>query len=66
MVNYLRGKPVSCDLTCEKTYDRHVGVCYADGQDIGAAVIAAGHALDCRRNSGGRYAGLKRPQRSLG
>jgi hypothetical protein len=25
------------------------------GKDIGAAVIAAGHALDCRYFSGGRY-----------
>ncbi|MFA3919324.1 thermonuclease family protein [Ruegeria hyattellae] len=56
MGNHLRGKAVSCDLTGEKTYDRYVGVCYADGQDIGAAVIAAGYALDCRRYSGGRYA----------
>ncbi|MDP5217134.1 thermonuclease family protein [Ruegeria sp. 2205SS24-7] len=61
MVNYLRGKAVSCDLTGEKTYDRYVGVCYADGQDIGAAVIAAGYALDCRRYSGGRYARFETP-----
>jgi micrococcal nuclease len=55
MVNYLRGKEISCDLSGERTYDRWVGVCYANGEDIGAAVIAAGHALDCRRYSGGRY-----------
>ncbi|SMP10292.1 thermonuclease family protein [Shimia sagamensis] len=54
-VNYLRGKKVSCDLTGERSYDRYIGVCYADGKDIGAAVIAAGHALDCARYSGGRY-----------
>lgn len=54
-VNYLRGKNVSCDLTGERSYDRYIGICYADGQDIGAAVIAAGHALDCARYSGGRY-----------
>lgn len=55
MVNYLRGKEISCDLNGERTHDRWVGVCYADGEDIGAAVIRAGHALDCRRYSGGRY-----------
>lgn len=55
MVNYLRGKSISCDLNGERTHDRWVGVCYANGQDIGAAVIAAGHALDCARYSGGRY-----------
>ncbi len=59
MVNYLRGKPVSCDLNGERTHDRWVGVCFADGEDVGAAVIAAGHALDCRRYSGGRYRKLE-------
>jgi endonuclease YncB( thermonuclease family) len=53
--NFLRGKAVYCDLTGEKTYDRYVGVCYTDSKDIGAAVIAAGHALDCCRYSGGRF-----------
>ncbi|SHK60510.1 nuclease homologue [Shimia gijangensis] len=61
MVNFLRGKSVHCDLTGEKTYDRYVGVCYADGKDLGAAVIAAGYALDCRRYSGGRYRKLETP-----
>ncbi|MFY0595787.1 MAG: thermonuclease family protein [Cognatishimia sp.] len=55
MVNYLRGKEINCDLNGERTHDRWVGICYADGKDIGAAVIRAGHALDCRRYSGGRY-----------
>jgi micrococcal nuclease len=59
MVNYLRGKAISCDLTGDRTGDRYVGVCFADGKDIGAAVIEAGHALDCRRYSGGRYAHLE-------
>ncbi|MEN9059982.1 thermonuclease family protein [Ponticoccus litoralis] len=61
MVNYLRGRSITCDLNGDRTYDRWVGVCYADGQDIGAAVIAAGHALDCRRHSGGRYRHLETP-----
>ncbi|WP_282171188.1 thermonuclease family protein [Ruegeria atlantica] len=61
MFNYLRGKAVECQLTGERTYDRYVGVCYVDGQDIGAAVIAAGHALDCARYSGGRYRDLETP-----
>lgn len=55
MVNYLRGKEVRCDLNGERSYDRYIGICYADGVDIGAAVIAAGYALDCARYSGGRY-----------
>lgn len=61
MVNYLRGQAVTCDLNGERTHDRWVGVCYVNGQDIGAAVIAAGHALDCRRYSGGRYRQLETP-----
>ncbi|MEQ5872679.1 thermonuclease family protein [Sagittula sp. NFXS13] len=61
LTNYLRGRAITCDLNGDRTYDRWVGVCYADGQDIGAAVIAAGHALDCRRYSGGRYAPLETP-----
>ena len=61
MVNYLDGKSVRCDLNGERTHDRWVGVCYADGVDLGAAVIAAGHALDCRRYSGGRYRHLETP-----
>lgn len=61
MVNYLRARSITCDLNGDRTYDRWVGVCFADGQDIGAAVIAAGHALDCRRYSGGRYRHLETP-----
>ena len=61
MINYLRSKTVSCDLNGERTHDRWVGICYADGEDVGAAVIAAGHALDCARYSGGRYRHLETP-----
>ncbi|MEX0319021.1 MAG: thermonuclease family protein [Ruegeria sp.] len=61
MVNHLRGKAVECNLNGERTHDRWVGVCFAGGQDIGAAVIAAGHALDCARYSGGRYRHLETP-----
>jgi micrococcal nuclease len=48
-------------LNGERTYDRWVGVCYLDGQDIGAIAVANGHALDCRRYSGGRYRDLEIP-----
>nr|WP_302477120.1 thermonuclease family protein [Ruegeria arenilitoris] len=62
MADHLRGKTVTCKLNGERTYDRWVGVCYVDGEDIGAASIAAGHALDCRRYSGGRYRRLETPE----
>ena len=61
MEKFLRGKSIECDLNGERTHDRWVGVCFADGEDIGAAVIRAGHALDCRRYSGGRYRDLETP-----
>lgn len=67
MVNHLRDRTVACYLTGAKTYDRHVGSCFIqDGVtehwiDIGASAISAGHALDCRRYSGGRYADLETP-----
>lgn len=61
MINYLQGKDVECELNGERTYDRYVGICYVDGEDIGAAVIAASHALDCARYSGGRYRHLETP-----
>ncbi|RFP88355.1 thermonuclease family protein [Rhodobacteraceae bacterium 63075] len=63
MERLLRGRTVICDLNGERTYDRWVGTCYiqVDGEyvDIGAVVIANGHALDCRRYSGGRYRALE-------
>ena len=59
MTRLVRGEMVSCNLNGERTYDRWVGVCYLDRQDIGAIAVANGHALDCRRYSGGRYRDLE-------
>ena len=61
MERLVHGHTVACVLNGDRTYDRWVGVCYLDGQDIGAVAIANGHALDCRRFSGGRYAHLETP-----
>jgi len=55
----VHSKRIRCELNGEKTYDRYVGVCYFEDQDIGAAVIEAGLARDCPRFSGGRYAGVE-------
>ena len=49
------GQTVLCRLNGDKTYDRWVAVCYVGKNDLAAAVIATGNALDCRRYSGGRY-----------
>lgn len=59
MERLVRGRTVSCRLNGDRTYDRWVGICYLDGQDIGAIAVANGHALDCRRYSGGRYRSLE-------
>lgn len=61
MTRLVRGEIVTCQLNGERTYDRWVGVCYLNGQDIGAIAVANGHALDCRRYSGGRYRDLETP-----
>lgn len=59
MTRLVRGETVICQLNGERTYDRWVGICYLDGQDLGAIAVANGHALDCRRYSGGRYRNLE-------
>lgn len=61
MVNAVGGQTFRCELTGEKTYDRWVGTCYIGDVNLSAAVIAAGHALDCRRYSGGRYRKYETP-----
>ena len=55
MQRLVMGQEVVCTLTGARTYDRWVGTCYLDGQDIGAIAISQGHALDCARYSGGAY-----------
>jgi micrococcal nuclease len=61
MTRLVRGETVTCQLNGDRTHDRWVGVCYLDEQDIGAIAVANGHALDCRRYSGGRYRELETP-----
>lgn len=61
MARLVNGRTLICELTGERTRGRPVGVCRLRGQDVGAAVIAAGLARDCPRFSKGRYAELERP-----
>ena len=61
MNRLVRGETVICQLNGERTQDRWVGVCFLNGQDIGAIAVANGHALDCAHYSGGRYRGLENP-----
>jgi micrococcal nuclease len=59
MTGLVEGRIVVCALTGERTRGREVGVCRLKGQDVGAAVIAAGLARECRRFSRGCYAKLE-------
>jgi endonuclease YncB( thermonuclease family) len=61
MTKLVEGRTLVCALTGERTRGRPVAVCRVDGQDVGAAVIAAGLARDCPRYSKGRYARLEQP-----
>lgn len=53
------GKHVICELdgttTGRGSSNRPVAICFVEGRDLGEAQVAAGHARDCRRFSGGRY-----------
>jgi endonuclease YncB( thermonuclease family) len=55
MVELVEGRTLRCELNGERTGDRCVGVCYLEGADIAAKMVAAGLARDCPRFSGGRY-----------
>jgi len=49
-----KGKVVRCVLDGTTARRRPVGICYFDGQDLGAAMLEAGFARDCPRYSKGR------------
>jgi endonuclease YncB( thermonuclease family) len=49
------GREVRCELNGERNYDRVIGICFLDGEDIGGLIISAGLARDCPKFSGGRY-----------
>jgi endonuclease YncB( thermonuclease family) len=59
MAELVLNREVVCNLTGERSHDRLIGICYLNGEDIGAIAIRNGFALDCRRYSGGRYSRLE-------
>jgi endonuclease YncB( thermonuclease family) len=68
---YLRalveGRDIACRDTGARTYGRIVATCQlTNGRDIGAAMVEGGHARDCARYSGGRYAGAEQRARASG
>lgn len=59
LARLVNGRTLICTLTGERSRSHEVGVCRLDGQDVGAAVIAARLARDCPRFRRGRYARLE-------
>ena len=61
MTNLVEGRTLMCELTDTRSHGRPIAVCRLHGQNVGAAVIAAGLARDGPRCSKGRYAQLEQP-----
>ena len=60
MQRIVAGKRLHCELTGERSYDRHIGICRLDdGRDIAAVLVGQGLGRDCRRYSNGRYADVE-------
>jgi micrococcal nuclease len=55
IIELVAGRTLRCELNGERTHDRCIGVCYLDGADVAAEMVASGVARDCPRFSGGRY-----------
>jgi endonuclease YncB( thermonuclease family) len=51
----LNGQALACTEVDVDRYGRTVATCTADGQDLGAAMVRQGGALDFERYSGGAY-----------
>ena len=67
LAEIIDGREVTCHLdgTTAGRY-RPVGICFLDGDDIGELQVRAGHARDCPRFSGGRYAEAEAAARADG
>jgi len=59
LIELVRGQHVTCQLDGTTSYDRVVGICYAEGKDLAAVLIRWGFARDCEWYSGGRYRKLE-------
>lgn len=54
------GKTLTCVLNGDRSHDRLIGTCWGPGgEDVAAALVAAGLGRDCPRYSGGRYASFE-------
>jgi endonuclease YncB( thermonuclease family)/outer membrane protein OmpA-like peptidoglycan-associated protein len=52
-------RDVTCRLTGERSYDREIGICARNGEDVAINLVRAGLARDCPAFSHGRYAGYE-------
>lgn len=55
-----------CYLDGTHARNRPVGVCYVEGLNLNFAQVAAGHARDCPRYSGGAFAEAEAAARAAG
>ena len=60
------GREVTCHLDDTTAGRSPVGICFLDGEDIGALQVRAGHARDCPAFSGGRYVAVEAEARAAG
>ena len=59
MVDLVEGKRVQCRLEGRRSYDREIGTCALNGDDIAGLLVAEGLGRDCPRFSGGKYRHLE-------
>jgi endonuclease YncB( thermonuclease family) len=59
-------RPIEVVLTGGVTYNRPVARLYVDGQDLGAAMVRDGWAVDVRKHSGGEYRQLQEVAKAAG
>lgn len=60
LVNLCKGQEVRAVFDGDLSHDRTVATCYLpDGRDLSAEMVKAGMAIDWRKFSGGKYAGLE-------
>lgn len=51
----VNGSTIICKLTGERSYERYIGRCYRNSDDLAVAMVSQGKALDCAHYSHGEY-----------
>ena len=62
LAELIGGRAVTC-TPVGQSHDRSVAVCTVEGRDLSEAQVRAGHALELRQHSKGRYAAAEREAR---